>query len=353
MTDERLRMNAASKRLGVAVIGAGGSNIATSCHLPAMREVPEVEVRVVCDVNEEAVRETAEQYGVDWTTSYEEVLARKDVDMVQICTPDPLHCEQTLLAARAGKHVLCQKPIACSLDELRRMQQVVKESGIWFQAAQNARWAARNMRLKALIDQGAIGAVAQVTICTKGRFYSYPASSVYRRPDGPHQFLHNGVHWVDLASWLANSLPVEVYAQPTRHYPTDDNLPCDNYMVANIRFASGAFGLVEQNQMMIEPEGFPPRERVFVAGTKGNLLAGDREGFTVENFRGGRVTMEAPSNADAVASFARLIGDFARRILEGKPPDIPIEHSMATVATCLLAIESAKSSSPMKVEVNA
>jgi predicted dehydrogenase len=299
------------------------------------------------------VRRTAEQYGVEWTTSYEAVLARKDVDMVQICTPDPLHCEQTVLAARTGKHVLCQKPIACSLDELRRMRQAVKESGIYFQAAQNMRWTARSMRMKGLIDQGAIGDVAQVTISTKGRFYSYPANSIYRQPGGPHQFLHNGVHMVDLASWLTRSLPVEVYGQSTRHYPADNKLPCDNFTVTNIRFASGAFGLVEQNQMMIEPEGFPPRERVFIAGTKGNLLAGDREGFTVESFRGGRVTMEAPSNADAVASFARLIGDFARRILDGKPPDIPIEHSMATVAACLLAVESAESGSPMKVEVNA
>ncbi len=346
-------MTGKGRRLGVGVAGAGGANIATSCHLPAMRHVPEMELRVLCDVNEAGVRAFAEKYGVEWTTSYEEMLARKDVDVVQICTPDPFHCEQTVLAAKAGKHVLCQKPIACSTAELRRMQDAVKGAGVRFQAVQNARWTARNMRLKALLAQGAIGDVAQVTIVAKGRFYSYPADSVYRRPDGPHQFLHNGVHLVDLASWFADSLPVEVYAQSARHYPTADRLPCDNFMTASVRFAGGAFGLIEQNQMMIEPPGHPPRERVFVVGTKGNLLAGDREGFTVETFKDGRVALETPSNADAVASFTRLISDFARRILEDRPPDIAFEHSAAVVATCLLAVESAQTETPMKVKVSA
>ncbi len=333
----------AKQRLGVAVIGAGGANIATSCHLPAMRDVPEVEVRVLCDLNAEGVRHMAEGYGCAWTTSYEEVLARADVEMVQVCTPDPFHCEQTILAARAGKHVLCQKPIACSLDDLQRMRAAVREAGIQFQAAQNTRWTARNLRLKEIIAGGAIGDVAQVTIQAKGRFYSYPEGSLYRRPDGPHQFLHNGVHLVDLASWLADSLPVEVYAQSTRHYPTEDQLGCDNFTSASLRFASGALGLIEQNQLMVEPAGYPPRERVLVVGTHGNLVAGDREGCTLETFGGGRTTFEAPSNTDTVASFARMIGDFARHILAGQPPAIPIEHSMATLATCLLAIQSARS----------
>lgn len=335
--------------LGVAVIGAGGPNIATSCHLPAMRGLPEVEVRVVCDIHEEGVRRVAAEYGVDWSTSYEAVLARDDVDLVQICTPDPFHCEQTLLAARAGKHILCQKPIACSLDELRRMRDAVREAGVSFQAAQNARWTERNRKLKALIDQGAIGDVAQVTVSTKGGFFSYAAGSVYRRPGAPHQFLHNGVHWVDLASWLAGSAPVEVYAQSARHYPTEDRLPCDNYMVASVRLASGAFALVEQNQMVVDPPGYPPRERLLVAGTRGNLVAGNRECLTVESFTGGRTSLEVPTDADAVPSFRRLIQDFARRILAGEPPDIPIEHSMATVATCLQAIESARDGRPREV----
>lgn len=338
------------KHLGVGIVGAGGANLVTSCHLPAMQNVPEVELRVVCDVNEEGVRKTAEQYGVDWTTSYAEMLARKDVELVLICTPDPFHCEQTIMAARSGKHVLCQKPIACTLDELRRMQEAVKESGIYFQAVQHMRWLPRNMHIKALIQQGVIGQVAQVTIMTKGYFYSYPPDSIYwKAQSGFHLFLHNGVDLMDLASWLASSSPVEIYAQSAQHYPTADKLPCDNCTITSIRFANGALGLVEQNLMMIDPDGYPPRERVLVVGTKGNLLAGDREGFAVESFRGGRFYMEAPSNLDVIASFARLIGDFARRIIAGTPPDIPIEESTATVAACILAVESARKGVPLKV----
>jgi len=204
--------------LGVAVIGAGRPNIATSCHLPAMQDLPEVDVRLLCDLDEAGVRQIARQYGTKWTTRYEDVLADDRVDMVQICTPDPLHCEQTVLAVEAGKHVLCQKPLACSLAELDTICRTVDGSGVCVQAVQNSRWTDRHLRLKQLIDAGEIGDVVQVTVTTKGRFFSYPAHSVYRRPDGPPQFLHNGVHLVDLASWLADSLPTSVYAQSARHY---------------------------------------------------------------------------------------------------------------------------------------
>lgn len=339
----------ACKRLGVGVVGAGAPNIATSCHLPAMRAVPEVEVRVLCDLNEAGVRRYAAEYGADWTTSYEEMLAREDVELVQVCTPDPLHCPQMLQALRAGKHVLCQKPLACSLEEMRLLHQEAAANGVYLQAAQNARWTERNRNLKRLIDSGAIGSVAQVSLFTKGSFFSYPAESIYRRPGGPSQFLHNGVHLVDLASWLAGSVPVEVYAQSTRHYPENDQLACNNFTNVSLRFANGALGLVELNQLMVEPKGYPPRERILVAGTQGNLTLDNHADATVECFRDGQLSLETPTNTDVIASFAWMIGDFARRILAGEPPSLPLEESLASVAVCLLAEESARQGVPMAI----
>lgn len=335
--------------LGVAVIGAGRPSIATSCHLPAMEDLPQVRVRVLCDLDETGVRKFAQTYNTRWTTRYEEVLADEKVDMVQICTPDPLHCRQTVQAARAGKHVLCQKPLACTVEELYAIRDAAKDSSVVIQAVQNNRWTDRHLRLKQLIDAGAIGDVAQVTVATQGRFFSYPADSVYRRPDGPPQFLHNGVHHVDLASWLAGSLPVEVYAQSTRHYSPNDALAGDNYTVANIRFRSGAFGLVELNQLMVEDDAVPERQHVMVAGTCGNLLLDNRKGAVVESFRKGRLAFENPPPEDAVLSFRRLIADFADNLLAGRPPSLPLADSLTVVAACLAALVSAGTGSPQPV----
>ncbi len=91
--------------------------------------------------------------------SYEALVAREDVDVVYIATPNPMHCEQAMLAMRAGKHVLCEKPVALNEAELLRMLTCAKQNNVFFMEAMWTRFFPATLQAKQLIADGAIGAV--------------------------------------------------------------------------------------------------------------------------------------------------------------------------------------------------
>jgi predicted dehydrogenase len=113
--------------LRVAVVGGGiGAQ-----HLEAYRSLPEIyEVRAFCDIDAAKAQAVSEQFRIPHTIgSFEEVLGRADIDLVDICTPSGLHFEQTQAALRAGKHVVCEKPVAGSLAEVDALIETEKASG--------------------------------------------------------------------------------------------------------------------------------------------------------------------------------------------------------------------------------
>src|SRR5579883_1266604 len=120
------------RRLKVGLIGAG--TIANSAHLPAIAQLhDELELVAVADVRGEAAEKAAREYGAeDWYTDYRQLLARPDIDMVDICTPEFLHGEQVVAAAEAGKHILCEKPMANSLADADAMIEAARRNKVKF-----------------------------------------------------------------------------------------------------------------------------------------------------------------------------------------------------------------------------
>src|ERR1700704_4908682 len=98
-------------KLNVGLIGCGG--IATSAHVPALQRLAAlVRVREVCDIRPAVAEKVAELLGASWTTDYRLLLEDPQIDAVVITTPELLHAEQAIAAVQAGKHVLCEKPMA-------------------------------------------------------------------------------------------------------------------------------------------------------------------------------------------------------------------------------------------------
>lgn len=112
----------------VAVIGCG--NIANQAHIPAYMKNPDAEIKYFCDILPERAAAAVEKYGCGTAvTDYHTVLADPEVEAVSVCTPNHLHPVITCDALRAGKHVLCEKPAARTLDEVLEMQRVQHETG--------------------------------------------------------------------------------------------------------------------------------------------------------------------------------------------------------------------------------
>ena len=115
----------------IGVIGTGG--ISRSAHLPAYKNLDTAELAAICDVSKESVDAAGERFEVSAEnryTDYRDLLARDDIDAVDICTPNQVRLDPLIAACEAGKHVLVQKPMAISLDEANQMIAAAKKAGV-------------------------------------------------------------------------------------------------------------------------------------------------------------------------------------------------------------------------------
>ena len=151
------------KSINIGLIGYGGIG---RVHAMAYRSIPfhyalptnSVNIVGVATTRDETAKQAAEEIGCDfWTSDYHELLARDDIDAVDICTPNNVHEEIVIAAAQAGKHIYCEKPLAMNSAEAQRMTQAVDEAGIKGQLTFNFRFFPAIRRAKQLLDEGFVG----------------------------------------------------------------------------------------------------------------------------------------------------------------------------------------------------
>jgi UDP-N-acetylglucosamine 3-dehydrogenase len=159
------------KKIKIGVIGCG--SIAQHRHLPEYANNEYVEIAAVCDIVEDRVKKVAEQYGAQAYKQYQDLIANTDVDAVSICTPNYLHAPITVAALKAGKHVLCEKPMATSSEEAQEMIQAAEGSGKKLMIAHNQRFVPSHEKARKLIESGEIG-----------KIYSFRSAFGHGGPEG-------------------------------------------------------------------------------------------------------------------------------------------------------------------------
>jgi predicted dehydrogenase len=131
----------------VGVIGAGG--IAQRSHIPAYLNTPGVELVAIADINEKKLTYVADRFGIPRKyTDYHELLQQTDIDAVSVCTPNYLHVQVSIDALKAGKHVLCEKPVAVKGADAQAAIAAAKASGKIFMGALCQRFSASSQLLK-------------------------------------------------------------------------------------------------------------------------------------------------------------------------------------------------------------
>ena len=148
-----------AKKLRAGIIGAG--NIATSAHLPAYQKLTDiVEVVAIADIVPERAKAAAEKYNIpNYYSSVEELLANCDVDYIDICTWTAAHAPVCIAAAKAGKDILCEKPLAATLEQGLEMEKAVKEAGVNFMLAVVTRYGAEQIKCRELYEEGVFGEI--------------------------------------------------------------------------------------------------------------------------------------------------------------------------------------------------
>jgi len=145
------------EKLKIAVIGAG--NIARNAHLPVYAERDDVEVVAICDWNLERAQEIADRFGVAhaYATIEETLEKHPEIEAVDICVWNRSHMPVAVAAAKAGKHILCEKPMAWSVEHAEAMKKAVNEAGVVFMVAVMTRYSNESVILREEIENGVLG----------------------------------------------------------------------------------------------------------------------------------------------------------------------------------------------------
>src|SRR5215218_11298655 len=205
---------------GVGIAGAGTIG---AVHAGALDELPGTRLVAVAEAREVTGRNLAEAHGAEWHADLGELLARSDVDVVVICTPSGLHPDQAVAAARAGKHVITEKPMAITLEGADRMIHAFREAGVTLTVIFQYRFNRHALRLKRAVEAGFFGrpVLGNAFVHWHRTQAYYEESDGWRGTwtlDGGGALMNQSIHAIDLLQWILGSLEsVCAYADTLAH----------------------------------------------------------------------------------------------------------------------------------------
>ncbi|HEY7105524.1 MAG TPA: Gfo/Idh/MocA family oxidoreductase [Acidimicrobiia bacterium] len=330
----------------VGIIGVGWGAIVQA---PAFRAVPEYELVALCARRPERVAAAAEQLGVtDTSTDWQEFVRRDDLDLISVCTPVSLHAEQAIATVGAGKHLLCEKPVAVDAQDARRMLDAAESAGVAHAICFENRFEPMRTALRDLVDGGALGTPYVARSHTSADYWhptrGLQSEWMYRLSDGGGYLMGMSSHDIDFVCELfgePRSVSADVRSTvPER--PDADGKPfevdADDTSVVLVRMANGMLAFISCSAVAFgngvrELELFGSDGRImttvdFQAGDSSALLyeVGAQEPTTiVPPHRDVRSGAELPKRraAGAIRSLALMLEDWLPAF-DGEPtPGVP------------------------------
>ncbi len=225
----------------IALLGCGRIS---ANHVQAIARVDGLSLVACCDSVAERAQETGEAAGVPWYTSFDTMLAEASCDAVVICTPSGLHPKHGIQAARAGKHVICEKPMAITLEGADQLVRACDDAGVSLFVVKQNRLNPAIQLLRRAIDKGRFGRIYMANATVRwARPQSYYDQAPWRGTwefDGG-AFMNQASHYVDLIQWLVG--PVESVMARTATLAR--RIEAEDEGVALLKFRNGALGTIE------------------------------------------------------------------------------------------------------------
>lgn len=257
------------KTVNWGIIGCGG--IAARRTIPEFKKmVSNAELVSVMDIDKQRAKDVAQKFSVPHYCDTEAELLGRNLDAVYIATPQNVHCRQTIQAAQAGKHVLCEKPIAISVAEVDKMEAACTKAGVKFMLAWCMRQNVYNRKMRELVQAGAFGKMvmgrAQLTC------WYPPIPGAWRQDvkiSHGGALLDMGTHCLDLLEWIMGTTITEVTGFQdllVQKYPT----PVEDTSTIVVRFKNGAHGIID-NYFNVPDAAAQNALELF--GTKGSIIA--------------------------------------------------------------------------------
>lgn len=334
-----------SATLGVGIYGAGH---VSREHIRAYLKNPATEVVAICSRTREGAAARASDFGLSATIydDYDRMLADPAVQIVSICTPHALHAQGAIKAAQAGKHILVEKPIGLTLEDLVGIRAAVTENNVKSVAGFVLRWNPLIQTTKALIEDDAIGqpVLIEVDYWNYDRRGSHMTYRGNRKASSGSAFLTGGCHAVDTARWLLGSEAVEVTAYSTSATPFFE---FDPTIVAIVKFENGCIAKFSTCLETPTPYVF----NLEILGKKGAI----RNNTLFSHKLPGQTGFAAyptivPDTADvAHHPFQGEIDHFVHCIQNDVESHVNIADAVRTHEICLAADQSAAEGRPVKL----
>ena len=330
-----------------------GSGMIARYHAEAIARVPGARLVAVCRSDSHRAAEAAAHFGVPCEPSYTALLARDDVDAVCICTPSGLHADQAIAAARAGKHVLVEKPMALTLAGADAAIAACRAADVRLGVALQRRTDPSFRAVKTAIDYDRLGRMVLGNVSIPYiRPQEYFDSAAWRGTwalDGGGALMNQGIHLVDLLLWFMGDVD-EVHA----HVATLAHaIEVEDCVTATLRFASGALGTIAATTAAAP--GYPHRIELY--GDGGGIQIEGEHVVRAESTVPGREALAGLGQAPAKEVVAgvgasptgmsaeghvRVVADLVEAVLERRAPLVPGEEGRRALALVLAVYESAR-----------
>ncbi len=347
----------AKKDIGIGVIGIGmGANVLPINRNPSSR----LEVRGLCALPESGVKRLAEEWGLSfWTTDYRELIARADIQVVAVYSPDHLHAEHAIAALKAGKHVVCTKPMCTKMEDAAEMVRLVDETGLKFLVGQTMRFDPEFSGAKRMLDDGDLGEIifAEAHYVHDARTF-FPLTPW--RLQVPQDLMYGGAsHPIDLLRWFLGDVE-EVHAYGRKGNLTPEYPYEDNYLI-NLKFKNGAIARVLAAYGLVEPP--MPMMGLGLYGTQASLIAD----FTDKQAGHIKVVFDKlEGHPPAIMTFLpemegtlghgagvmRYLQHFEECLNQDKTPSPSVRDGAKSVAVCSAAWESIRKSGVVKARTD-
>jgi predicted dehydrogenase len=309
----------------------------------SLNELPTAEFVGIADHDAARAAQMAAQFGAKAFGSYEELLA-SDVQAVVVASENVRHRELVEMAARAGKHVLCEKPLATTLADGRAMIEACQSAGVQLMTAFPCRFSPATERLKASLEQGRIGSILAIRGTNRGRcpFDWFVDKSL----SGGGAVIDHTVHVTDLIRWLTGKEVVEVYAETSNRM---FHREFEDIGFLTLGLEGGLFATLDASWS--RPKSFPTWGDVTMAvvGENGTLYLDlfSQNLVLYSDKTGGTTWHPWGSNVDTL-----MLSAFVEAVAEGKPVPVTGEDGLRAAEVALAAYRSADAAEPVALPLS-
>ena len=339
----------------IGIIGCG--KIAQVRHIPEYLANKDALITAFYDLNEERAKELAKIYNAKAYPSLDELLS-SDVDAVSICTANSTHAEIAIKALKKGKHVLCEKPMAVTLNECIEMDKVARDSGLILMIGQNQRLAKAHVKAHDLIKKGEIGRVISFTTT-----FGHGGPETWSVDPGKNTWFFDkkravmgamadlGIHKTDLIDYLLDDVPVRVTARLATLDKKDASgalIGVDDNAFCIYEMKSGAIGTMRASWTFYGEED----NSTLIYGTKGimKIYSDPAHSIVITTSDGEKISYDIDKiqTNDAQTS-SGVIDAFIRSLKEGKA-EISSSSVLPAMKAVFAAIESSESGKAVEIK---